>query len=140
MASVAVLAAAACSSSSSTAAAPASTASSAGVPTAVSPSAVSTAIPPGCVDMTSENPFTITIQNYQYHPSCLIVSLTSRGTIINKDPTPHTFTITGTSVNALIQPNSTFTGNGGPIGISPGTYTFHCTIHTTMTGTIVVKQ
>jgi len=56
--------------------------------------------------------------------------------VTNKDDTKHTFTIDGTSVNIQL--------DGGKSGstdadLKAGSYEWHCTIHSNMTGTLTVS-
>ena len=88
------------------------------------------------VDLSGNNPFTVTIQNFAYDPPCFVASSASAITIDNKDGTPHTFTIDGTQVDVSIDGGQTF--NGEPGGLAPGSYDFYCKIHPTMTGTVIV--
>lgn len=91
---------------------------------------------PACADLSADNPFTITIQEQSFDPSCLTAASVSSITIINKDGVEHTFTIDGTQVDVTIAAGTTF--NGESAGLSPGDYPFHCKIHSSMTGTITV--
>jgi plastocyanin len=88
------------------------------------------------VDLSGNDPFAITIENFAYDPSCFKASSTSAITIENKDGTTHTFTIDGTQVDATIDGGQTF--NGDSPGLAPGSYDFFCRIHPTMTGTVIV--
>jgi plastocyanin len=111
-----------------------------------SPSAAATgtsgATDAGCtaataVDLTGDDPFTLTIQGRAFHPDCFAALSASSITIQNKDTVTHTFTIDGTQVDVTIEGGTTF--NGVSAGLAPGTYPFHCKIHTTMTGTVIVS-
>ena len=83
---------------------------------------------------------TITMKNFAFDPSTLTVKTGSVVTWVNQDATPHTIVSdTGSLVpfsSAPLPPgasyNFTFT--------MPGTYTYHCSIHPSMTGTIVVQS
>ena len=88
------------------------------------------------VDLSGDNPFTVTVHGFAFIPNCFKASSTSAITIVNQDAKPHTFTIDGTQVNAPLPPGETF--NGESAGLAAGTYPFKCTIHPTMTGTIIV--
>jgi plastocyanin len=95
----------------------------------------------GCTDATAtdlsgDDPFTITIENFRWNPDCVKVSGAAAITIENKDAVDHTFTIPDTQVDAPLPGNDTF--NGESAGLAPGTYGFMCTIHPTITGTIIV--
>lgn len=89
------------------------------------------------VDLTGDDPFTVTIQGLAFHPDCFAAKSASAITIQNKDSVTHTFTIDGTQVDVTIQGGTTF--NGESAGLAPGTYPFHCKIHSTMTGTVIVS-
>jgi len=87
-------------------------------------------------DLTGDDPFTLTMENFRWNPDCLKVSGSSSITVVNKDPVNHTFTIPNTQVDVPLAPNKTF--NGESANLSPGTYPFMCTIHPNITGTIIV--
>lgn len=88
------------------------------------------------VDLSGDDPFTVTIQDFAYDPPCFVAASTSTITIENKDGTPHTFSIDGTQVDVTIDGGKTF--NGESAGLAPGSYDFYCKIHPTMTGTVIV--
>ncbi len=88
------------------------------------------------VDLTADNPFTITVKDFAFTPDCFKAASASSITIVNNDSVDHTFTIDGTQVDAPLPAGQTF--NGESAGLAPGTYAFHCKIHTQMTGTIIV--
>lgn len=111
-----------------------------------SPSAAATgtsgATDAGCtaataVDLTGDDPFTLTIQGRAFDPDCFAARSASAIAIQNKDSVTHTFTIDGTQVDVTIEGGTIF--NGVSAGLAPGTYPFHCKIHTTMTGTVIVS-
>jgi plastocyanin len=87
-------------------------------------------------DLTGDDPFTLTMENFRWNPDCFKVSGSSSITVVNKDPQNHTFTIPNTQVDVPLAPNKTF--NGESANLSPGTYPFLCTIHPNITGTIIV--
>ena len=89
------------------------------------------------VDLSGDNPFVVTIQGLAFHPDCFTAKSASSITIHNKDSVTHTFTIDGTQVDVTIEGGKTF--NGESAGLAPGTYAFHCKIHSTMTGTVIVS-
>ena len=94
-------------------------------------------VPANCTDLTSSSKPTVTISGFAFDPSCLIVKSGSSVTLTNKDSADHTFTIDGTSVDISVPAGQTV--NGSLAGLSAGTYPFHCKIHPSMTGTIVVQ-
>jgi len=88
------------------------------------------------VDLSGDNPFTITIGDFAFQPNCLKAASASGITIVNNDSVTHSFTIDGTQVDVTINAGDTF--NGESAGLAPGTYQFHCRFHPEMTGTIFV--
>jgi plastocyanin len=79
----------------------------------------------------------ITIQNFAFHPSTITVKPGASVSVTNKDSVTHTLTSTSGAFT---------TGNlpGGQtmhitVPTKPGTYTYRCSIHQYMTGTIVVS-
>ena len=89
------------------------------------------------VDLTGDDPFTVTIQGRAFHPNCFAAKSASSITIENHGPRHAPFTIDDTQVDATITGRTTF--NGESAGLAPGTYPFHCKIHPTMTGTVIVS-
>ena len=88
-------------------------------------------------DLTGDDPFVVTIQDLAFSPDCFAAKSASSITIENKDSVTHTFTIDGTQVDVSINGGETF--NGESAGLDPGTYPFHCKIHSSMTGTVIVS-
>lgn len=89
------------------------------------------------VDLTGDDPFAVTIQDLAFSPDCFAAKSASSIAIENKDSVTHTFTIDGTQVDVSIDGGQTF--NGESAGLAPGTYDFHCRIHSSMTGTVIVS-
>ncbi len=89
------------------------------------------------VDLTGDDPFVVTIQDLAFSPDCFAAASASSITVENKDSVTHTFTIDGTQVDVSIDGGETF--NGESAGLDPGTYPFRCTIHSAMTGTVIVS-
>ena len=87
-------------------------------------------------DLSGDDPFAITIRDSTWDPDCVKASGAAAITIENKDSVDHTFTIPDTQIDAPLPGNETF--NGEAAGLDPGTYEFICTIHPTITGTIIV--
>jgi plastocyanin len=87
-------------------------------------------------DLTADDPFTIVIQDLAFDPSCFSAASASSIVIENRDSVTHTFTIDGTDVDVEIQGGDTF--QGASAGLAAGTYPFHCRIHASMTGTVIV--
>jgi plastocyanin len=87
-------------------------------------------------DLTGDNSFTVTIEGRAFHPDCFKAKSTASITIVNKSSSAATFTIDGTQVDVRTNGGQTF--NGESAGLAPGTYTFHCKINPTMTGTVIL--
>jgi len=87
-------------------------------------------------DLTGQSSFTITIKDKAFDPNCFSVKNGSTITIDNQDSVTHTFTIINTGVDVLIEGGQSETQANA--SMAPATYQFHCTIHTSMTGTIIV--
>jgi plastocyanin len=91
-------------------------------------------------DLTGDDPYTLTVKNFQFKPDCFMADFAAASIAIeNKDDVAHTFTIDGTLVNAPLSPHSTYRhGPGGGDFLDPGPHPFHCSIHPEMTGTMIV--
>ena len=89
------------------------------------------------VDLTGDDPFVVTIQDLAFSPDCFAAASASSITIENKDSVTHTFTIDGTDVDVSIDGGKTFDAPSAEL--APGTYPFHCKIHSSMTGTVIVS-
>ncbi len=80
---------------------------------------------------------TIGIKNFAFSPSSTTIKVGTKVTWINNDSVPHT--ITSDSGNLLnssqLSPGQSFTFTF----TSPGTTNYHCSIHPTMHGKIVVE-
>jgi plastocyanin len=94
-----------------------------------------TAIIPG--GSTGPANYSVNIQGFAFSPATLTIAAGSTVTWTNLDAAPHTITADDTSQFA--------SGNIAQNGIfvhtfsAPGTYAYHCSIHTSMKGTIIVK-
>jgi plastocyanin len=118
-----------------------------GTPVATSSGSSPTATPSGtagcneatATDLTADDPYTITIHNYQFKPDCFMADFAAASIAIeNKDDVAHTFSIDGTLVNAPLRPHHTYRHGPGGVFLDPGTYPFHCSIHPEITGTMIV--
>jgi plastocyanin len=77
----------------------------------------------------------VSIQSFSYDPPSATVAVGGTATWTNNDPTPHTVTFDsgpdcGQLANAATK-SATFS--------AAGSYAYHCTIHPTMKGTVVVQ-
>jgi plastocyanin len=82
---------------------------------------------------------TVSQANYTFSPSTFSVKSGDTITVKNTTPdTPHTFTITGQSVDVTLDPN---TSQKVKIALPAGTYPFICRFHESqgMTGTLTVN-
>lgn len=107
---------------------PAST-SSVVSPTPSSPAPSSVVSPP------SSAKASVSISNFAFSPATLTVAKGTAVTWTNNDGAPHTVTSTSGAFDSGSLANGksfTFTFS------TPGTYTYRCNIHTSMTGQIVV--
>jgi plastocyanin len=93
----------------------------------------------GCTQQSPSPPGntnTITIQNYAFNPSTLTVKVGTNVTWINEDSMSHTVT----SDDGLFESGSLSNGQTFIYTFNtPGTYNYHCSIHTSMTAKIIVE-
>ncbi len=87
---------------------------------------------------TIATPADMTISNFAFSPNSITVKAGQSVTVANNDSTTHTVTSDdGTSFNTNeIAPGATVTFTAPS---KPGNYTFHCNIHKSMTGVLIVK-
>jgi plastocyanin len=77
----------------------------------------------------------LTIQGFAFSPKSLTVSAGTAVTVTNKDGARHTFSSDdGTTFNTPVNGHASATVTV----TKPGTYTYHCRIHPSMTGTLIV--
>lgn len=79
----------------------------------------------------------IEIRNFMFMPKTLIVPVGAKVTWVNRDEEPHTVV----SANGQFAPSKALDSNDhyATIFSKPGTYTYYCTVHPFMTGTVIVK-
>jgi len=77
----------------------------------------------------------ITVQNFAFAPANLTVAAGTTVTVKNMDATAHTWTADNSAFNSPLAAGSsaTFTFS------TKGTFTYHCNIHPSMTGTVTVN-
>jgi len=85
---------------------------------------------------------TVAMADRAFLPGCFIAR--SHGQTLrikNADRTAHTFTVDGTGVDIELPAgtDAKVTGHLADVGLSPGTYPFHCRIHPSMTGVLIVR-
>ena len=92
----------------------------------------------GGSDCTSENAIkltgALTVKGSAFSPNCFSVASGSTISIANGDARVHNFTVKATDVAVPLPGGET----GEATAPAPGTYSFVCTIHSAMTGTIIV--
>jgi plastocyanin len=84
----------------------------------------------------------VMIQNYSFNPASITVSPNTTVTWINDDNVTHTVTS-----NTGVFNSGNISGSGGYVGggtysfkfTTKGAFPYHCSIHTMMTGTVVVQ-
>jgi plastocyanin len=79
----------------------------------------------------------ITISNFSFSPQTFTVKAGQKVSVLNSDSTEHSLVSdNGSFDTGLLSQGQTgsFTAPG-----TPGTYQFHCSIHTSMTGTLIVQ-
>ena len=83
---------------------------------------------------------TIAIKNFAFDPSTLTVKAGMVVTWVNQDGAPHTI-VSDTGSPAAFSSDSLSTGTSYTFTFTrPGTYTYHCSIHPSMKGTIMVQS
>ncbi len=81
---------------------------------------------------------TIEIKDFAFNPQTITVKPGHRITWINRDEEPHTVVSVEKQFkkSSALDTDQEFTVTAG----APGTYTYFCSVHPKMTGTIVVAQ
>lgn len=117
-----------------------------GTPTYGTPTPTATVTPTGLHDgepataaATADTATTkqVTISNFAFAPASITVKKGTKVTWTNQDSTAHT--VTGTNGG----PDSAPFGSGASYSYTfttVGTFPYHCTIHSSMTGTVIVTE
>jgi plastocyanin len=89
-------------------------------------------------DTTSSKQNKIEIKDFSFNPQTLTVKPGETVTWINRDEEPHTVVSVEKKFkkSTALDTDQTFTITAG----APGTYTYFCSVHPKMTGTIVVEN
>lgn len=83
---------------------------------------------------------TITIKDFSFSPDALTVKAGTTVTIRNADSVTHTFT-TSSGDPASIDTGNITSGSSKQVRFTkPGTYAYHCDIHSSMKGTVTVTS
>ena len=82
-------------------------------------------------------PNTVVIKNFAFGPATMVAAPGTQITVVNQDKAPHTMT----AVNKAFDTGTIAGGQRGVLTApsTPGTYPYVCTIHPSMTGTLIVK-
>ena len=86
----------------------------------------------------SAKPNQIVIKDFHFNPETLTVKSGEKVTWINRDEEPHTVVSVEKQFkkSSALDTDQEFTITAG----APGTYTYFCSVHPKMTGTIVVEK
>jgi len=89
-------------------------------------------------DNTSSKQNRIEIKDFAFNPQTLTVKSGEKVTWINRDEEPHTVVSVEKQFkkSTALDTDQEFTITAG----APGTYTYFCSVHPKMTGTIIVKK
>lgn len=80
---------------------------------------------------------TVTIQNFDFSPSAITVKKGTTVTWINKDSSAHTVTADDKSFDSgTIAAGKSYTHSFDTVG----TFAYHCSIHTSMKGSVIVTN
>ena len=90
------------------------------------------------MDSTSNKQNRIEIKDFAFNPQTIAVKAGEKVTWINRDEEPHTVVSVGKQFkkSTALDTDQEFTITAG----APGTYTYFCSVHPKMTGTIVVVK
>src|SRR5438094_1483742 len=89
-------------------------------------------------DSASSMQNTVEIKDFAFNPQTLTVKSGEKVTWINRDEEPHTVVSVEKQFkkSSALDTDQTFTITAG----APGTYTYFCSVHPKMTGTIIVVK
>jgi plastocyanin len=89
-------------------------------------------------DRATTNQNRIEIKDFAFNPQTLTVKSGDKVTWVNRDEEPHTVVSVEKQFkkSTALDTDQTFTITAG----APGTYTYFCSVHPKMTGTIVVEK
>ena len=89
-------------------------------------------------DSTSSKQNTIEIKDFAFNPQTITVKSGEKVTWTNRDEEPHTIVSVKKQFkkSSALDTDQTFTITAG----APGTYTYFCSVHPKMTGTIIVVK
>lgn len=93
-------------------------------------------VPADCDDQTGGEA-TVTMSNFTFVPDCLRVSVGSKLTIVNEDQSAHAFNVEGGVIAETLDAGDTVEIKS--IDLAPDAYTFSCSFHPGMVGTLIVE-
>lgn len=85
------------------------------------------------------SPDTITIRNFAFSPAAFTVKPGTTVTWVNDDSAPHTIVSDDGAPVSFTSPQLSTGASFSQLFNQAGTYTYHCSIHPSMKGTIVVE-
>ena len=92
-----------------------------------------------CADLSNQgDTFSVTIENFEFTPSCFTASASQSIRVHNADDAVHSFTLQGTDIDVDIAAGETFEGEAISGVVEPGTYALICTYHPEMKGDVTV--
>lgn len=95
---------------------------------------------PSATPAPSDGSNSITINNFAFNPAILTIKTGTTVTWMNQDVAEHQIASDSGTTVAFIS-GSLATGKSFPFTFTqPGTYTYHCTYHPSMKGTIIVQS
>ncbi len=89
----------------------------------------------GSTSGTPSGSATVVAKNFTFSPANVAITVGGSVTWTNEDATTHNVEGDGGISSGDLAPGQSYTKNFA----TAGTYTYHCIIHPTMTGTVVVK-
>jgi plastocyanin len=93
----------------------------------------------GCKDLSTHGDrLAVTIENFEFAPSCFTASASQSISVHNADDAVHSFTLQGTEIDVDIAAGETFEGETISGVVEPGSYTLVCTYHPEMKGDVTV--
>ncbi len=79
----------------------------------------------------------ITISSFSFSPSTFTVKAGQKVTVVNQDSIQHSLIANDGSFDTGLLSQGQIGSFTAPT--TPGTYSYHCSVHTTMTGTLIVQ-
>ena len=93
-------------------------------------------VSPGAVPAASE-PKTVSIISFSFVPATITVKKGDKVTFMNNDTAPHTATAAGKFDTGVLQKGQSYLLDTA--ALAAGTYSYLCTLHPSMRGTLIVQ-